>query len=74
MTVRVILAIVALVGSTMFAVRARRRQSGAAAAETTAPGIPAPAHRPVSVVTLSGILAVTTVVLVLLAALDVGGS
>jgi hypothetical protein len=70
----VILAIVALLGWTMFAIWARRRQSRAAAAETAAPGIPAEQHFPVSIVTLHGILAVTTVVLVLLAALDVGGS
>jgi hypothetical protein len=68
----VILAIVALLGWTMFAIWARRRQSRAAATEGTAPGIPAEQHFPVSIVTLHGLLAVTTVVLVLLAALDVG--
>ena len=68
-----ILAVVALLGWTMFAIWARRRQGRAVAAEeASAPGIPAEQHFPVSIVTLHGILAVTTVVLVLLAALDVG--
>jgi hypothetical protein len=69
-----VLAVVALLGWTMFAIWARRRQSRAAASETAAPGMPAEQHFPVSVVTLHGLLAVTTVVLVLLAALGVGGS
>ncbi|HYY65076.1 MAG TPA: hypothetical protein VE688_10700 [Gaiellaceae bacterium] len=69
-----ILAVVALLGWTMFAIWARRRQSRAAASEAATPGMPAEQHFPVSVVTLHGLLAVTTVVLVLLAALGVGGS
>jgi hypothetical protein len=69
----VILAVVALLGWTMFAIWARRRQ-GRAATEAAAPGVPAEQHFPVSVVALHGLLAVTTVVLVLLAALGVGGS
>ena len=70
----VILAVVALLGSTMFPIWARRRQSRPTAIETTAPGTPAEQHFPVSIVALHGVLAVTTVVLVLLAALEVGGS
>jgi manganese efflux pump family protein len=52
----------------------RRRQAGAAGTELAAPGAPAEQHFPVSVVTLHGLLAVTTVVLVLLTARKVGGS
>jgi hypothetical protein len=71
----VILAVVALLGWTMFAIWARRRQGRAATpAETAGPGMPAEQHFPISIVTLHGILAVTTVVLVLLSALGVGGS
>ena len=70
----VILAIVAVLGWTMFAIWARRRQRGAMAAEASAPDTPAEQHFPVAIVTLHGLLAVTTVVLVLLAALEVGGS
>jgi hypothetical protein len=70
----VILAIVALLGWTMFAIWIRRRQARVGDSESAVPGIPAEQHFPVSVVTLHGLLAVTTVVLVLLAALGVGGS
>jgi hypothetical protein len=70
----VILAVVALLGWTMFAIWARRRQTRAAGIDTAAPGVPAEQHFPVSIVTLHGLLAVTTVVLVLLTALGVGGS
>jgi hypothetical protein len=76
----VILAVVALLGWTMFAIWLRRRQArepvgeAASAGPPAAPGVPAEQHFPVSVVTLHGIAAVTTVVLVLLSALDVGGS
>jgi hypothetical protein len=70
----VILAVVALLGWTMFAIWARRRQTRPAGYEPTAPGTPAEQHFPVSIVALHGILAVTTVVLVLLTALEVGGS
>jgi hypothetical protein len=69
-----ILAVVALLGWTMFAIWFRRRQARAAGSEIAAPGVPAEQHFPVSVVTLHGLLAVTTVVLVLLTALKVGGS
>jgi hypothetical protein len=70
----VILAVVALLGWTMFAIWARRRQARAAGSELATPGTPAEQHFPVSIVALHGLLAVTTVVLVLLAALEVGGS
>src|SRR5438552_10226668 len=69
-----ILAIVAVLGWTMFAIWLRRRQARAGGGEIAAPGVPAEQHFPVSVVTLHGLLAVTTVVLVLLTALKVGGS
>jgi hypothetical protein len=70
----VILAVVALLGWTMFAIWARRRQTRAAHVETVTVDTPAEQHFPVSVVALHGLLAVTTVVLVLLTALEVGGS
>ena len=68
------LVVVALLGWTMFAVWFRRRQARAAVADTAAPGVPAEQHFPVPVVAAHGLLAVTTVVLVLLTALGVGGS
>jgi len=70
----VILAVVALLGWTMFAIWFRRRQARAGGTEIAAPGVPAEQHFPVAVVSLHGLLAVTTVVLVLLTALKVGGS
>jgi hypothetical protein len=69
-----ILAVVAVLGFTMFAIWLRRRQARTGGAEIATPGVPAEQHFPVSVVGLHGLLAVTTVVLVLLTALDVGGS
>jgi hypothetical protein len=69
-----ILAIVALLGWTMFAIWLRRRQAPASGTEMAVPGVPAEQHFPVSIVALHGLLAVTTVVLVLLTALGVGGS
>jgi hypothetical protein len=69
-----ILAVVALLGWTMFAIWLRRRQARAGGAETAVPGVPAEQHFPVSIVALHGVLAVTTVVLVLLTALGIGGS
>jgi hypothetical protein len=58
-----ILAVVALLGWTMFAIWFQRRQRGAVA-QAVDPGTPAEQHFPVSVVALHGLLAVTTVVLV----------
>ena len=69
-----ILAVVAVLGWTMFAIWFRRRQARAGGSEIAAPGVPAEQHFPVSVVSVHGLLAVTTVVLVLLTALKVGGS
>ena len=67
----VILAVVALLGWTMFAIWWRRRQRGAVR-EAVDPGTPAEQHFPVPVVALHGLLAVTTVVLVFLTAIGVG--
>jgi hypothetical protein len=68
------LLVVAMLGFTMFAIWLRRRQGqGAAVAEVTA-GTPAEQHFPVAVVALHGLLAATTLVLVLLTAIGVGGS
>src|SRR5205823_10918627 len=69
-----ILAVVALLGGTMFAIWFRRRQARARGPEVATTGMPAEQHFPVPIVGLHGLLAVTTVVLVLLTALDVGGS
>jgi small-conductance mechanosensitive channel len=69
-----ILAVVAVLGWTMFAIWLRRRQARAADTAITAPGVPAEQHFPVPVVALHGLLAVTTVVLVFLTAVGVGGS
>jgi hypothetical protein len=69
-----ILAVVALLGWTMFAIWFRRRQARAGNTEIAAPGVPPEQHFPVAIVALHGLLAVTTVVLVLLTALEVGGS
>jgi hypothetical protein len=66
-----ILVAVALLGWTMFAIWWQRRQARAAAAPDSAPGLPAEQHFPVLIVTLHGLLAVTTVVLVFLAAIGV---
>lgn len=67
-----ILVVVALLGWTMFAIWWQRRQARAADASASTPGVPAEQHFPVSIVTLHGLLAVTTVVLVFLAAIGVG--
>ena len=67
----VLLAIVAALGWTMFAIWYQRRERGAA---REAAGIPAEQHFPVPIVALHGVLAVTTLVLVFLTALGVGGS
>jgi hypothetical protein len=67
----VILAVVALLGWTMFAVWYQRRQGRGAVTEAVDPTTPAEQHFPVSVIALHGVFAVTTVVLVLLTALEV---
>ena len=71
------LVVVALLGWTMFAIWYRRRQQGEVAetAPTSASvsaGVPAEQRFPVAIVALHGLAAVTTVVLVLLAAAEVG--
>jgi hypothetical protein len=66
-----ILVAVAALGWTMFAIWFRRRQAGATAAPASTPGVPAEQHFPVSIVALHGLLAVTTVVLVFLAAVGI---
>jgi hypothetical protein len=67
----VILALVAVLGWTMFAIWYQRRKARGAVAETVDPTTPAEQHFPVSVIALHGVLAVTTVLLVLLTALEV---
>ena len=69
-----ILAVVALLGWTMFAIWLRRRQARAATAGTVSPDTPAEQSFPVPIVALHGLLAVTTVVLVFLTAVGVAGS
>ena len=66
-----ILLAVALLGWTMFAIWWQRRQAGGAVAPASNPDVPAEQHFPVAIVTLHGLLAVTTVVLVFLAAVGV---
>jgi manganese efflux pump family protein len=66
-----IIAVVAVLGWTMFAIWWQRRQTRAAEASASTPGLPAEQHFPVPIVALHGLLAVTTVVLVFLAALEV---
>ena len=67
----VLLAIVALLGWTMFAIWYQRRQARGAVPEAVDPTTPAEQHFPVAVIALHGVFAVTTVVLVLLTALEV---
>jgi hypothetical protein len=74
--------VVASLGFAMFALWLQRRQAtpalaGAGAGVPTAMGeggMPAEQHFPVPIVGVHGLIAATTLVLVLLAALDVGGS
>lgn len=66
-----ILVIVALLGWTMFAIWYQRRQLEAVGGPAPGPGVPAEQSFPVGIVTLHGIGAVTTVVLVFLAAIGV---
>jgi manganese efflux pump family protein len=81
----VALGVVALLGFGMFSVWYWQRQQGGAAAAGTAstdvgtaapgaPGVAAEQHFPVSIVALHGLLAVTTVALVFLTDIGVGGS
>src|SRR5690348_9924472 len=73
----VLLAVVAVLGFTMFAIWWQRRQRGPAAREAPTnveSGAPAEQRFPVPIVALHGLLAVTTVVLVFLTAVGVGGS
>jgi manganese efflux pump family protein len=66
-----ILVLVAVLGFTMFAIWWQRRQAREAAAAASTPGLPAEQRFPVSIVTLHGLLAVTTAVLAFLAAVGV---
>jgi hypothetical protein len=66
-----ILALVAVLGWTMFAIWWQRRQARGEAAPASTPGLPAEQRFPVPIVTLHGLAAVTTVVLVFLAAIGV---
>jgi hypothetical protein len=67
----VILVLVALLGWTMFAIWYQRRQGQATTEPTAGSRVPAEQSFPVAIVTLHGIAAVTTVVLVFLAAIGV---
>jgi hypothetical protein len=68
----ILLLVVAALGFTMFSIWLRRRR--ATAVETVTPDTPPEQHFPVAVVGLHGVLAATTLVLVLLTAAGVGGS
>jgi hypothetical protein len=68
------LLVVALLGFTMFGIWLRRRRARGAVAEAITPNTPAEQHFPVAIVGLHGVLAATTLVLVLLTAIGVGGS
>jgi hypothetical protein len=68
------LLVVALLGFTMFGIWLRQRRGRAGALETAADGRPAEQHFPVPIVGLHGLLAATTLVLVFLTAIGVGGS
>jgi hypothetical protein len=68
------LLVVAALGFTMFAIWLRRRRARGAVAEAVTPGTPAEQHFPVAIVGLHGVLAATTLVLVFLTAVGVGGS
>jgi hypothetical protein len=65
----VILAVVAILGFTMFAIWYQRRQGMTSAGQAPAMGPPAEQRFPVAVVGLHGLLAVITVVLVFIAAI-----
>ncbi len=68
------LLVVAVLGFTMFGVWLRQRQARAGTAEVATADTPAEQHFPVPIVGLHGLLATTTLVLVLLTALGVGES
>jgi len=68
----IVIAFVAVLGWTMFLGLARRRGTAAVVAHTVAASEPPERHFPVPVIALHGLFAVTTVVLVFLAALGVG--
>jgi hypothetical protein len=68
------LLVVALLGFTMFGIWLRRRRGGGALGDAVTASTPAEQHFPVAIVGLHGILAATTLVLVLLTAIGVGGS
>jgi hypothetical protein len=70
-TAFVLLAIVAVLGWTMFAIWYQRRAAGVSA-DAVEMGAPAEQQFPVPVIALHGLLAVTTVLLVLLTAVGVG--
>jgi hypothetical protein len=75
----VLLLLVASLGFSMLALWLQRRQAGlalagAGAAIASEGGQPAEQHFPVPIVAAHGVVAATTLVLVLLAALGVGGS
>jgi hypothetical protein len=67
-----VLLVVALLGFTMLGIWLRQRQGRAGAVETAVAERPPEQHFPVPVVVAHGLLAATTLVLVLLAAADVG--
>jgi len=73
-----LLAIVAVLGFSMLATwlgqRSRERPAATGDPASTAVGIPAEQHFPIPVVAVHGVLAATTLVLVLLVAAGVGGS
>src|SRR6266513_1953787 len=70
----VLLLVVALLGFTMLAIWLQQRQGRAGAVETATADQPAEQNFPVPVVALHGLLAATTLVLVFLTAVGVGGS
>jgi hypothetical protein len=67
----VILLAVAILGWTMFAIWYQRRQGQAVTEPAAGTGVPAEQRFPVAIVALHGLAAVTTVVLVFLAAIGV---
>ena len=70
----VLLAVVAVLGWTMFAIWWQRRQREPVTGAAAGGERPAEQHFPVSIVALHGLLAVTTVLLVFLTAIGVGES